>query len=50
MAVMSAICIPYVYYAVLINNYINETMTEQEREGIPQLKDFYKTLVGAGVT
>ena len=50
MAVMSSICIPYVYYAVLVKNYMNSTMTEKELEGVPQLKDFYRTLIGVVVT
>ena len=29
-AVMSSICIPYVYYAVIVKNYMNATMTPQE--------------------
>ena len=49
-AVMSSICIPYVYYAVLVKNYMNATMTPQELVGVPQLKDFYRTLIGVAVT
>ena len=29
---------------------MNATMTPQELEGVPQLKDFYKTLIGVAVT
>ena len=29
---------------------MNSTMTSQELEGVPQLKDFYKTLIGVAVT
>ena len=50
MLVMSSICIPYVYYAVLVKNYINANWQPHELEVVPQLKDFYKTLIGAAVT
>ena len=46
--VLAMICIPYLYYTILINNYGNAHAPEGYN--FPNFKDFWKVILGAVVT